>query len=53
MFLQKNIDILKEKFRIHFTVENDDQGTKQKDDITILNHESIQKKNEITRRCDG
>ena len=44
MFLQKNMNILKEKFRIHFTVLNDDQVTKRRDDITILNHQSIQKK---------
>ena len=44
MFLQKSMNILKEKFRIHFTVANDAQGTKRKDDITILNHESIQEK---------
>ena len=38
------MNILKEKFCIHCTAANDDQGTKSRDDITILNHESIQKK---------
>ncbi|CAF1461710.1 unnamed protein product [Rotaria sordida] len=44
MFLQKNMNLLQEKFHVNFTATNDNQNTKRKNDTTILNEQSIQKK---------
>ncbi len=51
MFLQKNINILKEKFSGNSFPTLDDQDTKQKQDTVSLNNESIserQKTNDLS-----
>ncbi|CAF1006095.1 unnamed protein product, partial [Rotaria sordida] len=38
------MNLLQEKFHVNFTATNDNQNTKRKNDTTILNEQSIQKK---------
>ncbi|CAF1460814.1 unnamed protein product [Rotaria sordida] len=44
MFLQKNMNLLQKKFHVNFAATNDNQNTNRKNDTTILNEQSIQKK---------